>query len=178
MSITIKSTLKDITTDNKGNVTISFSVKGVNKARFDKLSSEIQTLNDSAKNGLKLSIDKFRVKRTLTQNDSLWYLCEELAKALNSTKEEIYKKYILELGKFETVPIKNDAVEFFIKVWEKNGIGFQCVNVRDSKLKGYKNIDCYYGSSVYDTKEMARLLDEVIKDCKENNINWKPYIDR
>lgn len=178
MSITIKSTLKDMATDNKGNVTISFSVKGINKYRFEQLSSEIQTLNDSAKNGLKLSIDKFRVKRTLTQNDSLWYLCEELAKVLNSTKEEIYKKYILELGKFETIPIKNDAVEFFIKVWEKNGIGFQCMNLRDSKIKGYKNIDCYYGSSVYDTKEMARLLDEVIKDCKENNINWKPYIDR
>lgn len=178
MKVNLKTTLKDMVIDNKGNVTISFSVKGINKYRFEQLSNDIQQLNTDAKNGLKLSIEKFRNKRTLTQNDSLWYLCEELAKVLNSTKEEIYKKYILELGKFEIIPMREDAVEFFIKVWEKNGTGFQCINVRDSKIKGYKNIDCYYGSSVYDTKEMARILEEVIKDCKELNIDWKPYVDR
>lgn len=176
--IILKATLKDMVIDNKDNITISFNVQGINKYRFAQTSSEIQKLNDEAKNGLKLSIDKFRVKRTLTQNDSLWYLCEELAKVLGSTKEEIYKKYILELGKFETVPIREDGVDFWIKSWESNGIGYQCINVRDSKIKGYKNIDCYYGSSVYDTKEMARILEQVIEDCKEYNIDWKPYVDR
>lgn len=176
--IILKSTLKDITIDNKGNITISFNVKGINKYRFDKISSEIQNLNDNAKNGLKLKIDIFRTKRTLTQNDSLWYLCEELAKVLGSTKEEIYKKYILELGKFETIPLREDAIDFWVKSWESKGIGWQCVNIRDSKISGYKNVDCYFGSSVYDTKEMARILEEVIEDCKEYQIDWQPYINR
>lgn len=176
--IILKSTLKDITIDNKGNITISFNVVGINKYRFEETSAEIQKLNDEAKNGLKLSIDKFRVKRTLTQNDSLWYLCEELAKVMKSTKEDIYRKYILDLGKFETIPVKNEAVEFWIKSWENKGIGWQCVNIRESKLDGYMNIDCYFGTSVYDTKEMSRILEEVIEDCKEYNIDWQPYIER
>lgn len=176
--IILKSNLKDITIDNKSNITISFNVVGVNKYRFEEISNEIQKLNDEAKNGLKLSIDKFRTKRTLTQNDSLWYLCEELAKELKSTKEEIYRGYILRLGKFETIPIRADAVDFWIKSWESKGIGWQCSNIRDSKIAGYINIDCYFGTSVYNTKEMARILEEVIEDCKEYKIDWQPYVNR
>lgn len=176
--ITINAELKDITIDNKENITISFNVKGINKYRFNDMSSKIQKLNDDAKNGLKLSIDKLRLKRTLTQNDSLWYLCEELAKELKSTKEEIYKEYIRKVGKFVIVPIREDGVDFWVKDWESRGIGFQCEKIRPSKMQGYKNIECYYGSSVYDTKEMSRVLEEVIKDCKEHNIDWMPYVDR
>lgn len=176
--ITLKSDLKDITIDGKGNITISFAVKGVNKYRFEEISNQIQTLENEAKNGLKITIDKYRNKRTLTQNDSLWYLCEELSKEMHSTKEEIYREYILKVGKFEIVPIRNDVVEFWVKSWESNGIGWQCKNLRESKLDGYTNIDCYFGTSVYDTKEMARLLEEVIGDCQKYNIDWEPFINR
>ena len=41
-------------------------------------------------------------------------------------------------------------------------------------------IRCYYGSSVYNTKQMARLIDDVVSDCKEMGIETKPpeEIDR
>lgn len=176
--IGLKANLKDITIDNKGNITVSFSVLGVNRYKFEQLSHELQNMAEEANDGLKIVVDKYRKRRTLTQNDSLWYLCDELAKVMHTTKEEIYRDYIVKLGRFETVPVKKEALKFWTKSWESKGIGWQCVNPRESKIEGYMNVDCYFGTSVYDTKEMARILEEVIKDCKEHNIEWQPYVDR
>ena len=35
-----------------------------------------------------------------------------------------------------------------------------------SKLKGCVNVTVWYGSSVYDTEQMSRLIDAVVEDCK------------
>jgi hypothetical protein len=40
-----------------------------------------------------------------------------------------------------------------------------------SKLEGYTNIVNYFGSSVYDTKEMSILLKEIIHQAEELGIN-------
>ena len=36
----------------------------------------------------------------------------------------------------------------------------------ESKLPGCTNVILYYGSSTYDSKQMARLIDNIIQDCK------------
>ena len=40
-----------------------------------------------------------------------------------------------------------------------------------SKLPGCTNVILYYGSSCYDTKQMSRLIDLVVEDCKEQGID-------
>ena len=35
-----------------------------------------------------------------------------------------------------------------------------------SKIPGYRNLRCYYGSSTYDTKQMSQLIDNLVQDCK------------
>jgi hypothetical protein len=35
-----------------------------------------------------------------------------------------------------------------------------------SKIDGCTNVILYYGSSVYDTKQMSLLLENLIQDCK------------
>ena len=42
--------------------------------------------------------------------------------------------------------------------------------VRDS----VKTVRLYYGSSTYDSKQMARLIDEVIVYCKDFDIEYLP----
>ena len=42
--------------------------------------------------------------------------------------------------------------------------------VDDSKLPGYKKVLAYYGSSVYDTREMSVLLDYVVNTAKDMEI--------
>ena len=43
-------------------------------------------------------------------------------------------------------------------------------DVNPSKIEGCKNVTLYYGSSTYDTRQMSRLIDLVVQDCKEQGI--------
>lgn len=61
-------------------------------------------------------------------------------------------------------------MERWIEAWESKGLGWQSEVLRDSRLDGYTNIINYYGSSVYTTKEMSLLLDEIVTQAKELKI--------
>jgi hypothetical protein len=123
---------------------------------------------------LTVEITKQRKKRSLDSNAYLWTLCQKIAEVIHSTKELVYQKYIKEVGQFEIVPIKNEAVERWIEVWNSKGLGWFAEVMEDSKLPGYKKVISYYGSSVYDSREMSVLLDEVVRECKEFNIEVLP----
>jgi len=101
-------------------------------------------------------------------------LCQKIAEVLRTTKELVYQKFIRDVGQFEIVPIKNEAVERWIEVWNSKGLGWFAEVMEDSKLKGYKKVISYYGSSCYDSREMSVLLDEVVRECKELNIETLP----
>lgn len=120
-------------------------------------------------NPKKLTIEikrKFE-KRSLDANGLLWVMCEEIAKAIGSTKEEVYRKNIQEVGVFEITPIKKEAVEKWRSAWSAHGLGWMTEIMGDSKLSGYVNVINYYGSSVYNTNEMARLIDSVVTEAHE-----------
>jgi hypothetical protein len=123
---------------------------------------------------LEVEISKQKKKRSLDSNSYLWTLCQKIAEVIHSTKELVYQKFIRDVGQFEIVPIKNEAVERWIEVWNGKGLGWFAEVMEDSKLPGYKKVISYYGSSVYDQKEMSVLLDEVVRECKEMNIETLP----
>jgi hypothetical protein len=123
---------------------------------------------------LTVEISQQKKKRSLDANALLWVLCQKIAEVIHSTKELVYQKFIIEVGQFEIVPIKNEAVERWIEVWNSKGLGWFAEVMEDSKLPGYKKVISYYGSSVYDQREMSVLLDEVVRECKELNIEVLP----
>lgn len=102
-----------------------------------------------------------------------WVLLGELQEVLNIPKEDIYKDLIKNIGSYEVIPIKNEAVEKFRNAWSKNGLGW-ITETTKSKLEGFTNVLAYYGSSVYDSKEMSRLIDLIIEECKQFGIETKP----
>lgn len=128
-------------------------------------------------------IKEHKKKRSLNANSYAWVLCGAIANILGSTKEEVYKKVIREVGEFEVVPIRRDAVEKFIKIWRSKGLGWLC-DAKPSKLEGYVNVTVYYGSSVYDTKQMSRLINSLVEEAKIlgivtlDEIKIKELIDR
>lgn len=75
------------------------------------------------------------------------------------------------------MPLRNDAAEGFKAKWGKNGLGWFCEDLGESKLNGYTKLIAYYGSSTYNTQEMTRLIDAVIYDCKEQGIDTMPLTD-
>jgi hypothetical protein len=117
-------------------------------------------------------IDKYREKRSLDANAYMWTILRAMAEKLNTTDKEIYREMIRRVGQTVIVPIKNEAIETYTRRWEANGEGWQ-VDVMGPcrKIEGYSNLRCYYGSSVYDTKEMSILLDEIVSEAKELGID-------
>lgn len=128
----------------------------------------LEGLDDSE---LTVSIKKYSKKRTLSQNAYMWAIMEEIAQKTQYTKEKIYKQYIKDYGVFEILPIKNDAVESFKNKWGKNGLGWFCQDLGESKLDGFTKLIAYYGSSTYNSVEMARVIDAVVNDANDLGIS-------
>jgi len=132
----------------------------------------IDGLKQIIENGKEISVEakQYRQKRSLDSNSYCWILCQKIAEVIHSTKELVYKKVIKDVGQFELMPIKNEAVERWQKVWESKGMGWFSEVLEDSKLEGYKKIVSYYGSSCYDVREMCVLINEIVAQCKKLGI--------
>lgn len=154
-------TLQDISIDyktNKPKITLLLDTR-----------DSILSLEEIKENKLSIEIKKYRNKRSLDANAYCWILMQKLAEKLNVTKEEIYREAIKSVGTYELLPIKEEAVVRFIESWQHNGLGWVCETTK-SKLDGYINVLAYYGSSTYDSKEMNRLIDLIVEECKLQNI--------
>lgn len=116
-------------------------------------------------------IKEHKNKRSLDANGYCWVLCKKIADKLHITKEEVYRKNIKEMGKYEILPIRNEAVSTFINAWTSKGIGWICESLAKSKFDGFTNLIAYYGSSVYDSKEMALLLDSIVQEAQALDID-------
>ena len=146
-----------------GKPTISFEVNERND--FGLLVDEMKGLEK-----LSIEVKPFRQRRSLDANAYCWVLIDRLAEKVGESKEAVYRQYITNIGgNSEIVCVKNNAVERLCDGWRRNGIGWQ-TETFDSKIEGCTNVILYYGSSVYDTAQMARLLDLIIQDCKELGI--------
>ena len=126
-------------------------------------------------NKLNIEMKKWYKKRSLDANAYCWVLCDKIAKELSkdgiTTKEEIYKDAILQVGTFEPFIVQEKTSENFKRIWEKQGLGFliQEVSRKDKCVK----VNCYYGSSTYDSKEMSLLIEILVQLAKSLNIETK-----
>ena len=130
--------------------------------------NDFELLVDELRDKDKLSIEvkPFRARRSLDANAYCWILIDKLAERVGESKESVYREYIKHIGgNSEIVCVKENAVERLCEGWMRNGLGWQ-TDTFPSKIKGCVNVILYYGSSVYDTAQMSRLLDLIIYDCK------------
>ncbi len=134
------------------------------------LDTKITDFEEIENKKLDIEVKKHRERRSLDANAYCWVLLGELAKKMNLKPTEVYKMAIKDIGVYEILPIKDVAVEKFTEAWQKNGIGWACEVLGKSKLEGYTNLKAYYGSSSYDSKEMSRLIDSIVEDCKLQGI--------
>ena len=122
---------------------------------------------------LSIEIKPYRQRRSLDANAYAWTLINKLAERLNKPPNEIYREAIRDIGgNSEVVCVKNPAVKKLRQGWQRNGIGWMTETI-PSKIDGCTNVILYYGSSVYDTKQMAQLIDVIVEECKEQGIETK-----
>lgn len=140
--------------------------------RSNQIVRQVSVMKILVENGKELTVEikQYRKKRSLDANSYCWVLCDKIAKVIGNTKEFVYKEAIKQVGTFEIIPIRDDAVDRWMLAWESKGLGWNSEILADSKLEGYKKTINYYGSSVYDTKEMSLLLEEIVGQAKELGI--------
>lgn len=118
-----------------------------------------------------LTVKEHRKKRSLDSNAYAWTLIGKLADAMRIPPTVVYRNAIQNIGgNYEVIPIREEAAGKFKEVWEKQGLGWPCVDMGPSKIQGYRNLRAYYGSSTYDTRQMSMLIDSLIQDCKALDI--------
>ena len=117
----------------------------------------------------KYEVKEVKRRRSLDSNAYAWVLLGKLQDKLHIPKEDIYKSLIKEIGSYEVIPVKNEAVERFRQAWSKNGLGW-ITETTKSKLEGFTNVIAYYGSSSYNTSEMSRLIELIVQECKQQDI--------
>lgn len=160
-------TLEEINIDyNTGKPKISFLINDKDKL------SDIEQLK-----GLKLKIEakKYVKKRTSNANKYFWKLLQELCELAEIETIEEYKRRVKELGIFRRFRIEKDNVKTFEKMWIAQGIAWFC-EISDTEYiedTEFKIINAYYGSSSFNSKQMARLIDGVVQDCKVYGIETK-----
>ena len=83
----------------------------------------------------------------------------ELSKNSYTTKEDVYKKAIKDCGHFTYVPVREDAVERYITIWQAHGIGWIAEDAGECQsLKGYHNIMCTTAAACTTQKKWQGLL--------------------
>lgn len=150
--------LKDLLRLAGGEWVVSFTTRSDPRELFD-------SLKDSE---VSVEMKKSSQPRSKSANDFMWAMCTDIGKALRPPvpKEEIYRQAIRDVGEYEPLPIKAEAVETFQERWASKGTGWFADVVDDSKLKGYKLVFAYYGSSTYTADEMSRVLDYLRQDME------------
>lgn len=116
-----------------------------------------------------LSITKRKKKRSLTANAYCWVLCESIARAVKSSKEDVYRQAIRQVGVGETLTVSLESMDRFISLWSSKGLGWVVDRISDDGVVA--TVIAYYGSSTYDTKEMARLIDWLVDEAESLDID-------
>lgn len=114
-----------------------------------------------------VEIKEYRKKRSLDANAYAWVLIDKLAAKLNTSKADVYRNAIREIGGVsDTVCVQAKAADALCAGWQHNGLGWFTERM-PSKIDGCINVILYYGSSSYDTAQMSRLIDNLIYEAKE-----------
>ena len=96
---------------------------------------------------------------------------ELLADAIHSTKNDIYIQKVREIGPFKDFILTEDEAKTFRIAWERLGTGWPTEQVDYDRDGERLVIRAYYGSSTYNTKQMSRLIDSIVQDCKDAGID-------
>lgn len=109
-------------------------------------------------------IKPYREKRSRNANSYAWALMGQIADALRTDKDSVYLTMLKRYGQSEMVSVRSDIdVRGFFKYYEFAGA---------SRLNGkeFTHYRVFKGSSEYDTREMAVLIDGIVSEAQEMEI--------
>lgn len=114
-----------------------------------------------------VTIKEYKPKRSLDANGYMWHLINELSNVLRISKDECYLLMLKRYGQRQVIKVVTEGLPILTRAIKYYEIG--------EERGSCTYITVYTGSSEYDTKEMAILLDGVVSECKEQGIPTETY---
>lgn len=132
--------------------------------------AEVSEASASLKKGKEWVVEMKRLprKRSLSANAYAWVLIDKLAQKLGLPKQEVYREQIRLCGNSYIAVINKADLKRFKETWTSNGIGWIVEPLNESF--GNVEVLSYPGTSTYNTAEMARFIDGLVTECKEQGI--------
>ena len=113
-----------------------------------------------------------RKKRSLNANAYMWALVRKIAQVKGFDEETVYRQEVSHGTAYYRLDLAGEAVPVFARTWEEKGIGWfirlegPAQDQYGLDIPGRYTYRAYYGSSVYDNKEMSDLIDLVVQDAQ------------
>lgn len=133
--------------------------------------NEVDSINEKK---LRIIAKPYRQKRSLTSNAYAWHLMQEIAEKTGVTKDDVYIECLKKYSRAFTHMIVHPEV--IPRLAEDYRVVVDLGEVLVNGKIGHQ-IQLYFGSSKFDTKEMSVFLDGIISECRDLGIDILPQSD-
>lgn len=152
-----------------GKPELGFTLEGDVRVSFTAPKSKLRALLSLDEGEYALTVKKHRKARSLNANAYAWVLIGKIAEKLQTDNESVYLTMLERYGVFAHLIVKPSVVEKVKTEWRTvRELG----EVRVNGKKGVQ-LQCFFGSHTYDTKEMSRLIDGIVSEAKELGIDTR-----
>lgn len=120
---------------------------------------------------LRICVKQHRERRSLDANAYAWVLMQKIAEAIHTDKWSVYLMMLERYSPvFAHIIVRPEAVERVKDEWRTVKV------LGPIQVNGSTGIQlqCYFGSSTFDSKEMTSFIDGIVSECKEMGIETLP----
>ena len=140
------------------------------------LCAQVARLQQAVNSGKELVVEITirRKRRSLNANAYLWQVLGQMAAVLRTDKDEVYLTMLERYGVYTHVCVKPAAVERVKQEWRA------ARELGELTINGQKavQLQCYFGSHTYNSKEFSVLLNGVLDEAKELGIEIRSEADK
>lgn len=148
---------------------ISLTYDGRGKVTFPCPRSKLQVLDRLKTGEYTVEVKRYREKRSLDANAYFWVLVGQIADKIHSDNESVYLDLLGRYGVYTHIVVKPNVVDKVKAEWRA------VKELGEVNINGKKGIQlqCFFGSHTYDTKEMSRLIEGAVYEAKELGIDTR-----
>lgn len=127
------------------------------------ISGQLEAIADKL---LTITAKIFRNRRSKDANAYAWVLMQKIAEVLHTDKWSVYLDMLERYGVFTHIIVRPHVVGRVIEEWRA------VKNLGEVTVAGQTGIQlqCYFGSSTYNTKEMSVFITGIVSECHELGI--------
>lgn len=112
---------------------------------------------------LDVTMTEHKSRRSNDANALMWACIGEIARAVKKDPFEVYLDCLKKYGLYSYVVVPPQAVDRMIRSWRL------CEVVGDIDINGRKGVQllCFFGSSMFNTKEMSDMIEGILMDMAD-----------